>query len=138
MAFQAGQLFINLPVKQLQTSIDFFTAKTIVDASTQTEVITAISASSRAEVDELVNKTLAAGGQPFNDPVDHGFMYNWSLQDVDGHLWEVMYRRKMDRYRSGQASVRGTGAFFDAGLSADVNIFATYSLHCPYKLWESI
>ncbi|WP_150266961.1 VOC family protein [Paenibacillus tepidiphilus] len=129
MGFQAGQVFINLPVNQLQASIDFFTAlgfefnphytdenatcmiingntyamlltreyfqtfvtKTIVDASSQAEVIIAISASSRAEVDELVNKALAAGGKPYNDPVDHGFMYNWSFQDVDGHLWEVMY-----------------------------------------------
>jgi uncharacterized protein len=43
-------------------------------------------------VDELVNKALAAGGQPSNDPVDQdGFMYGWSFQDIDGHLWEVAY-----------------------------------------------
>lgn len=129
MGFQAGQVFINLPVKHLQESIDFFTAlgfefnsdytdenatcliinentfamlltreffgtftsKTIIDTSSHTEVIVAISASSREQVDELVNKALAAGGKPYNDPVDMGFMYNWSFQDIDGHLWEVMY-----------------------------------------------
>ncbi|MDF2684337.1 MAG: extradiol dioxygenase, partial [Brevibacillus sp.] len=23
--------------------------------------------------------------------VDHGFMYSWSFQDPDGHLWEFVY-----------------------------------------------
>ena len=51
----------------------------------------ALSADSRAQVDELVNKALVAGGQPSNDPMDQGFMYGWSFQDLDGHLWEVIY-----------------------------------------------
>jgi uncharacterized protein len=43
-------------------------------------------------VNELVNKALAAGGSPSNDPTDYeGFMYTWGFQDVDGHLWEVLY-----------------------------------------------
>lgn len=102
MGFQAGQLFVNLPVDNLQNSINFFTAlgfefnpqytdenatcmiingntfamllvkeffntftsKKIIDTSGQTEVILAISASSKTEVDELVQKALAAGGKP--------------------------------------------------------------------------
>ncbi|MCE3200172.1 VOC family protein [Paenibacillus sonchi] len=129
MGFKAGQLFVNLPVNDLQASINFFTAlgfefnlqytdenatcliindntfamlltkeffktfvsKEITDTSSHTEVIMAFSASSRAEVDELVHKALAAGGKKYNDPVDHGFMYSWSFQDIDGHLWETMY-----------------------------------------------
>ncbi len=48
----------------------------------------ALSVESRGKVDEIVNKALAAGGKP-NDPIDHGFMYVWSFQDIDGHLWEL-------------------------------------------------
>ena len=68
-----------------------FTKKEIVDSTTHTEAILALSAESREQVDELVNKALAAGGQPANDPMDHGFMYGWSFQDLDGHLWEVIW-----------------------------------------------
>ncbi|MFD1956915.1 VOC family protein [Paenibacillus thailandensis] len=68
-----------------------FTTKKIADAGRYTETILCISANSRQDVDELVNKALAAGGSRYSDPQDHGFMYGWSFQDPDGHLWEVMY-----------------------------------------------
>ena len=68
-----------------------FTKKDIGDATRSTEVILALSAESRDEVDELVGKALDAGGQPSNDKMDLGFMYGWSFQDLDGHLWEVMH-----------------------------------------------
>jgi uncharacterized protein len=68
-----------------------FTKKEIVDSTTHTEAILALSADSREEVDEVVHKALGAGGQPANDPIDHGFMYGWSFQDPDGHLWEVIW-----------------------------------------------
>jgi predicted lactoylglutathione lyase len=68
-----------------------FTKKELCDTATHTEVILALSADSREQVDELVNKALAAGGQPANDPMDEGFMYGWSFQDLDGHLWEVIH-----------------------------------------------
>ena len=68
-----------------------FTQKEICDSSSHVEAITAISVESRDEVDEMVNKALEAGGQPSNDPSDQGFMYGWSFQDLDGHLWEVVW-----------------------------------------------
>src|SRR5512135_1445866 len=68
-----------------------FTMKAICDATTSTEAIIALSADSRAEVDDLVHRALAAGGRPANDPMDHGFMYGWSFQDPDGHLWELVF-----------------------------------------------
>lgn len=68
-----------------------FTGKTIADTATSTEVLLGISAGSREQVDEIVNKAFAAGATGSQDPVDHGFMYTWSFQDVDGHQWEVMY-----------------------------------------------
>lgn len=129
MALTLNDIFVNLPVKDLNKSVDFFskigfefnaqfttenatcmvvnknifvmllvedyfktfTKKPLSDAAQSTEVILAFSAASREQVDEIVNKALEAGGKPSNDPVDHGFMYGWSFQDPDGHLWEVMY-----------------------------------------------
>lgn len=122
-------IFVNLPVKNLTKSVEFFTElgfefnkqftddkatamvvsdeayvmllvedfyktfvkKEITDTATHNEAIVAVSASSRDEVDDLVHKALAAGGTASNDPIDEGPMYGWSFQDIDGHLWEVMY-----------------------------------------------
>jgi uncharacterized protein len=68
-----------------------FTKKEICDTSSQTECLVALSCENRAEVDELVNKAIAAGGTHAMDAMDHGFMYGWSFYDLDGHHWEVMW-----------------------------------------------
>lgn len=123
------KIFVNLPVKNLGKSIEFFTQlgfsfnpqftdenagclvisddiyamllvepffqsftkKDIVDATKNTEVIMALGVDSRQQVDELVDKALAAGGLPGHYTSDQGFMYGRSFQDLDGHLWEVLY-----------------------------------------------
>lgn len=129
MALQAKQIFVNLPVKDLNKSVDFFKKagfgfnsqftdenaacmivgeniyamllvesffksfikKEIADATKHAEAIMALSVASREQVDEIVNKALAAGGKISNDPMDHGFMYSWSFQDIDGHQWDIFY-----------------------------------------------
>jgi predicted lactoylglutathione lyase len=68
-----------------------FTAQEPCDTSRYTEGLFALSCDSRAEVDELVAKAIAAGGRHAMKPQDHGFMYGWSFYDVDGHHWEVMW-----------------------------------------------
>lgn len=68
-----------------------FTEQEICDTRRYTEGLFALSCSSRAEVDELVNKAVAAGGRHAMKPQDHGFMYGWSFYDLDGHHWEVMW-----------------------------------------------
>jgi uncharacterized protein len=68
-----------------------FTFKQPADTATHADVLLALSAESRAEVDELVRKALAAGGSPASPAQDHGFMYGWSFQDLDGHIWEVAW-----------------------------------------------
>jgi uncharacterized protein len=68
-----------------------FTRKELADPTTQTEAIVALSADSRKEVDELADKALEAGGSPANDPIEMDFMYGRSFQDLDGHLWEVVW-----------------------------------------------
>jgi len=68
-----------------------FTGKPIVDATQATEVIVCVSCESRAEVDELVAKAVAAGGTAPRAPVDHGFMYGHGFEDLDGHIWELAF-----------------------------------------------
>ena len=129
MGLQVKEIYVNLPVKDLEKSKGFFnslgfefhpemtdekaacmiagenifvmlltepffktfTKKELTDATRNTEVITAISADSREAVDEMVNKALAAGGKASNDKMNDEYMYGWSFQDLDGHLWEVVY-----------------------------------------------
>lgn len=123
------KIFVNLPVKNLDRSVEFFTTlgytfnqqftdenatcmiigedifvmllvekyfktfikKEIADASKTTEVLICLSADSREKVDEMVNKAVAAGGIVYKEPQDHGFMYVHAYQDLDGHLWEIMW-----------------------------------------------
>ena len=68
-----------------------FTRKPVVDAKQGTEVLVCLSCESRAEVDDLVRKALAAGGTAPNAPQDHGFMYGHGFEDLDGHVWELVW-----------------------------------------------
>lgn len=68
-----------------------FAKKEVCDARTRTEGIFAFSVGSRAEVDDLVQTALAAGGTHAADAMDHGFMYVRSFYDLDGHHWEAFW-----------------------------------------------
>ena len=68
-----------------------FTKRQPCNTATHTEGLFALSCESRAEVDELVKKAVAAGGSRAMDPQDHGFMYGSSFYDIDGHHWEVLW-----------------------------------------------
>ena len=123
------QIFVNLPVKDLNKSIEFFTKlnftfnpqftnedatcmivdenifvmllvekffqtftpKAICDASKSTEVLMSLSCKSRAEVDAMVAKAIAAGGTTYKEPTDMGSMYQHGFQDLEGHLWEIFF-----------------------------------------------
>ena len=120
---------MNLPVADLQRSIDFFEAigftfnphftdhtatcmlvgedayamlltherfmgfsrRPIGDATRETNVMLAVGLESRAAVDAMVHAALAAGGSPATPPEDHGFMYEWSFYDPDGHAWSPFW-----------------------------------------------
>lgn len=69
----------------------FLRNKRIADARETTEVLVALSCDSRAEVDALVRKALAAGGRSAREPEDHGFMYTHAFEDLDGHIWEPFW-----------------------------------------------
>lgn len=68
-----------------------FTPKPVCDATKSTEVLLALSLESRAKVDEIVRKAVAAGGTTYKEPQDHGFMYAHGFQDLDGHIWEPFF-----------------------------------------------
>jgi uncharacterized protein len=125
----AKKIFVNLPVKDLKKSMEFFvklgytfnaqftdetaacmviaedifamllteakfkgfTPNAICDARKSTEVLVALSCDTRDQVDETVRKAVAAGGNTYNKPQDHGFMYGHGFQDLDGHIWEVFF-----------------------------------------------
>jgi predicted lactoylglutathione lyase len=125
----ATKIFVNLPVKDLKKSINFFTQlgfsfnpqftdeqatcmivgenifamllveerfkdftkKPISDAKKSTEVLLALDAPSRAEVDAMIRNAVKAGGSTYSDPQDHGWMYGHSFADLDGHQWEILY-----------------------------------------------
>jgi predicted lactoylglutathione lyase len=126
------QIFVNLPVKDLNETVDFFTKlgfafnpqftdenatcmivnndifvmllvekffktftkKELCDTTKDTEVIVALSTESREKVDQMINKVIEAGGKEHRKPQDHGWMYGRSFEDINGHLWEVIYMDK--------------------------------------------
>jgi Predicted lactoylglutathione lyase len=38
-----------------------------------------------------VRKAVAGGGNTYHPPRDYGVMYGHGFQDLDGHIWELMY-----------------------------------------------
>jgi predicted lactoylglutathione lyase len=68
-----------------------FTKKEIADATRFTEVLTALSCESKAQVDEFVDRALKAGAIESSEVQDHGFMYGRSFDDLDGHTWEIFW-----------------------------------------------
>ncbi|KAB0539903.1 lactoylglutathione lyase [Pseudochrobactrum algeriensis] len=81
-----------------------FTPKNIADAHTVSEVLVCVSASDKQEVDQLVSKAASAGGKADPSAVqDYGFMYGRSFEDLDGHIWEVMW---MDMEAAKQAMAK--------------------------------
>ena len=82
----------NIVVMLLERSRfqDFVTGP-IADPAVGTGALYGLSAESRAAVDELADKALAAGAAPWKPAQDHGFMYGRSFADLDGHVWEVMW-----------------------------------------------
>ncbi|MCB2408998.1 VOC family protein [Hymenobacter lucidus] len=127
----ATNIFVNLPVKDLNASVAFFTqlgfsfnpqmadergtcmvisdtinvmllvepffqtftGKPLVDAHQANEFIICLSVDSRTEVDRIADAALAAGGQSVAQQPENEmeFMYDRNFQDLDGHLWNVMY-----------------------------------------------
>ena len=81
-------IFIMLLVEKFFKT---FTKKEICDTTKDTEVIIALSTESREKVDQMINDVIEAGGKESRKPQDHGWMYERSFQDINGHVWEIIY-----------------------------------------------
>jgi uncharacterized protein len=68
-----------------------FTKKEIVDARKAVESIICLSADSKDDVNQMVDKAVAAGATIPNPANDYGFMYQHSFEDLDGHHWEFVW-----------------------------------------------
>lgn len=68
-----------------------FTKKPVSDARASTEVLIALDAASKEEVQETVAKAKELGGTIYAEAQDHGWMYQHSFADLDGHQWEINY-----------------------------------------------
>lgn len=125
----AKQIFINLVVKDLQKSMDFYTAlgftnnpqfsddkgkcmvwsetifvmimtaekfssfatKPLADTKANLAGIYALSLDSLDEMNTLMGKGLQAGGTEPSELKDYGFMQQRTIEDLDGHTWELFY-----------------------------------------------
>ncbi|WP_127022285.1 VOC family protein [Rheinheimera mangrovi] len=84
----ADHLYLMLLTKEKFAG---FSPHPLVNGHQQTQVLNCLSCHSKAEVDELVQKAVKAGGNTYNQPQDHGVMYAHGFQDLDGHVWELVY-----------------------------------------------
>ncbi|MFO0763366.1 MAG: glyoxalase/bleomycin resistance/extradiol dioxygenase family protein [Candidatus Gracilibacteria bacterium] len=123
------QIFINLAVKDLKKSMDFYTAlgftnnpqfsddsgkcmvwgdnifvmllthekfanfatKPIADTKSNVAALFSLSTDSVDEVNTIVTNGLKAGGIEPSEMRDYGFMQQRTIEDFDGHAWEIFY-----------------------------------------------
>jgi uncharacterized protein len=67
-----------------------YTAKRVADATASTEVILVLGVERADQVDELVEKALAAGASPAGAPQQGHGRYQRGFTDLDGHHWEAL------------------------------------------------
>jgi predicted lactoylglutathione lyase len=86
----AQVVFSEAIAVQLMTPEQFavFTKRPITDAAL--EVINALAAGSREEVDRMAEAALAAGATEPRPAQDLGWLYNRAIDDPDGHSWELL------------------------------------------------
>ncbi len=123
------QVFINLAVKDLQKSMDFYTkmgftnnpqfsddagkcmvwsenifvmimthekfttfaTKPLADTKAGLAGLFSLSVDSVDEVNRITNEAIKAGGTEPNEMRDYGFMQQRTIEDFDGHTWEVFF-----------------------------------------------
>lgn len=125
----AKQIFINLAVKELEKSFNFYTSlgftnnpqfsdetakcmvwcenifimllthekflaftnKPIADTKKNIAALFSLSLDSIDEVHKLMLSGLKAGGIEPTEMKDYGFMQQRTIEDFDGHTWEIFY-----------------------------------------------
>lgn len=123
------QIFINLPVKNVDASMDFYkqlgftvnplftfddqkcmvwsdqiyvmlqshemfksgNKKNIADPKKNTIATFTLPVESPDKLNEIFDKGLKAGGTEPAQTIDEGFMQVRNIEDLDGHIWGIMY-----------------------------------------------
>lgn len=91
---KAACVVVDEHIHLMMLSYDFFatfTDKPIMDPAEALQVQTALSCDSRAAVDALLQKALAAGGAEPRPAQDMGFMYSRDFEDPDGNWFSIMW-----------------------------------------------
>jgi len=134
------QIFINLAVKDLQKSVNFYTAlgftnnpqfsdetgkcmvwsenifvmllthekfasfatKPIADTKSAVAGLFSLSVESVDEVNKIVANGVNAGGIEPSEMKDYGFMQQRTIEDFDGHTWEIFFM-DMSKFPTEQA-----------------------------------
>ncbi|MYM85993.1 glyoxalase/bleomycin resistance/extradiol dioxygenase family protein [Rugamonas sp. FT82W] len=81
-------------IQAMLTTEPFFQSlidKPMTNAKEANELVICLSCESREEVDSLIAKAVAAGGRTPHPPEDNGFMYDQGFEDIDGHLWNLVW-----------------------------------------------
>lgn len=68
-----------------------FTNKPIADTKTNIAALLSLSLDSVDEVNKVVENGLKAGGVEPTEMKDYGFMQQRTIEDFDGHTWEIFY-----------------------------------------------
>ena len=95
----AFMVVVEGAIEVMLTTEPFFRSlinKPVVQAKEANEVVICLSCESREEVDSLIAKAVAAGGRTPHPPEDHGFMYDQGFEDLDGHLWNLVWMAPQD------------------------------------------
>lgn len=123
------QIFINLAVRDLQRSVNFYTAlgfsnnpqfsddsgkcmvwsetiyvmllshekyktfvtKPLADTKSESAALYSLSVGSVDEVNKILISGLNADGTEIGEMKDYGFMQQRTIEDPDGHTWEIFY-----------------------------------------------
>ena len=68
-----------------------FATKPIADTKSNVAALFSLSVESLDMVNSIMSNGLAAGGTEVNELKDYGFMQQRTIEDFDGHTWEIFY-----------------------------------------------
>ncbi len=68
-----------------------FATKPIADTKSNVAALFSLSVESVDEVNSIMTNGLQAGGTEPSEMKDYGFMQQRTIEDFDGHTWEIFY-----------------------------------------------
>lgn len=123
------KIFINLPISNLQETMEFFaklgftfnqqftnenatcmileeniyimllvegyfktfTSKELINRKTHVGQLLSIPMESKEAVDSFIELAISNGGKRAGNPIDMGFMYQKSFNDINDYTWEIFW-----------------------------------------------